>query len=167
MYILVIVATRIFDCSWFWFRNLKLSFKYYQFMNEHCRKNHIFFFRTSWKDGLSKNVPVEYDLSCIIRKDDISFPENMILHIGRKMKDDFSYKKHGNMIFSLDLLKIWSFQRVPHRHMIFLVLSGKVVSFSRKHDLFTLGRKRKTAVPRKYMEKWCITQRKKDRKPDT
>ena len=39
------------------------------------------------------------------------FPENMILHIGRKIKDDLSEKIHGNMIFSLNLLKIWSFQR--------------------------------------------------------
>ena len=40
------------------------------------------------------------------------FPENMILHVGRKMKDDLSEKIHGNMIFSSDSLKIWSFQRV-------------------------------------------------------
>ena len=33
------------------------------------------------------------------------------------------------MIFSSDLLKIWSFQRVPRRHMIFFVLSGKMVFF--------------------------------------
>ena len=65
------------------------------------------------------------------------------------------------MIFSSDLLKICSFQRVPHRHMIFLVLSGKMVFFSPKYHLFTLGRKRKTAFPRKYMETWCIAQRKK------
>ena len=45
--------------------------------------------------------------------------------------------------------------------MIFLVLSGKMGFFPRKHHLFTLGRKRKTAFPRKYMETWCIAQRKK------
>ena len=39
----------------------------------HCTKNHIFFFRTFWKDGLSKKIALEYDLSCIIGKDDISF----------------------------------------------------------------------------------------------
>ena len=66
------------------------------------------------------------------------------------------------MIFSSGLLKIWSFQKVPRRHMIFLALSGKMVFFSQKHDLFALGRKRKTAFPsRKYMETWCIAQRKK------
>ena len=60
----------------------------------------------SWKDGLFKQIVLEYDLSCIIGKDDISF--------------------------------------------------------SRKHDLFALDRKRKTASPsRKYMETWRIAQRKK------
>ena len=66
------------------------------------------------------------------------------------------------MIFSSGLLKIWSFQKVTRRHMIFLALSGKMVFFSQKHDLFALGRKRKTAFPsRKYMETWCIAQQKK------
>ena len=40
----------------------------------HCKKNHIFFFQMFWKGGLSKKLALEYDLSCIIRKDDISFP---------------------------------------------------------------------------------------------
>ena len=57
------------------------------------------------------------------------FSENMILHIRRKMKDDLSLKIHGNMIFSLGLLKRWSFRKGPRRHMIFLVLSGKMVFF--------------------------------------
>ena len=38
-------------------------------MYRHCKKNHIFFFRTSWNDGLL----VQYDLFCIIGKVDISF----------------------------------------------------------------------------------------------
>ena len=33
------------------------------------------------------------------------------------------------MIFSSIPLKGWSFQNVPRRHMIFLVLSGKMVFF--------------------------------------
>ena len=37
---------------------------------------HIFFFRTSWKDGLSKKLTLEFDLSCIIGKNDISFSRN-------------------------------------------------------------------------------------------
>ena len=89
------------------------------------------------------------------------FPENMILHVRWKMKDNLSWKIHENMIFFSGLLKRWSFQKEPRRHMIFLVLSGKMVFFSRKHDLFSLGRKWKTVLPRKYMETWWITQRRK------
>ena len=33
------------------------------------------------------------------------FPKNMILTLGRKMKDDLSKKTHGNMIFSSGVLK--------------------------------------------------------------
>ena len=39
------------------------------------------------------------------------FPENMILSAGLKMKDDLSEKTHGNMIFSSNVLKGWSFQK--------------------------------------------------------
>ena len=40
------------------------------------------------------------------------FPENMILLLGKKMKDDLSQKKiHKNMIFYSNVLKRWSFQR--------------------------------------------------------
>ena len=51
------------------------------------------------KDGFPKKIPLEYDLSCIIRKDDISFPENVILFFRRKTKDDLSQKIHENMIY--------------------------------------------------------------------
>ena len=57
------------------------------------------------------------------------------------MKDDLSEKIHGNVIFSSDPLKRWSFQKGPRRHMNFPVLSGKMVFVSQKHDLFSSGRK--------------------------
>ena len=47
------------------------------------------------------------------------FPENMILHLRRKII--FLKKIHGNMIFSSTFLKRWSFQLIN----IFLVLSGR------------------------------------------
>ena len=71
------------------------------------------------------------------------------------------------MIFSSDFLKIWSFQRVPRRHMIFLYYLEKWYFFPENMTFLPLGRKRKTAFPRKYMETWCIAQRKKTIKPDT
>ena len=58
------------------------------------------------------------------------FPENMTLHLRRKMKDILSQKKiHGNMIFSSNFLKSWSFQKGPCWDMIFLVLFEKMVFF--------------------------------------
>ena len=39
----------------------------------HCTKNLIFFLQIFWEDSLSKNVALKYNLSCIIRKGDISF----------------------------------------------------------------------------------------------
>ena len=69
------------------------------------------------------------------------FPENMILHLRRKMKDDLSQKIHGNMIFSSNVLKRWSFQKGLRWDMIYLVLSTKVVFFFPKTWCFFLGRK--------------------------
>ena len=86
------------------------------------------------------------------------FPENMIVPLRRKMKDDLSQnKKHENMIFSSFLnfvLKRWSFQKGPRWYMIFVVLSGKMVFFSRKHDIFSLGGKREMTLLKKYIEIW-------------
>lgn len=41
----------------------------------HCMINYIFLFQTFWKDGLPKKAALEYDLSWIIRKDDIYFSQ--------------------------------------------------------------------------------------------
>ena len=82
------------------------------------------------------------------------FPENMILPLRRKMKDDLSQKIHGNMISSWNVLKRWSFQKGLRWDMIFLVLSGKMILFSRKHDIFSLGGKWGAIFFKKYMEIW-------------
>ena len=89
------------------------------------------------------------------------FPKIWSYTLDRKWKMIFLKKIHGNMIFPSSFLKRWSFQNGPRRHMIFAVLSGKMPFFSRKHDLFSLGRRRKTTLLRKYMETWCIAQRRK------
>ena len=64
------------------------------------------------------------------------FPENMILPLRRKMKEDLSQKIHGNMMFSSNVLKRWSFQKGLRWDLIFLVLSGKMVFFSRNMIFF-------------------------------
>ena len=68
------------------------------------------------------------------------FPENMILHPKRKMKDDLSQKNTRKYDIFFNFLKRRSFQEGPRRDMIFLVLSGKMVFFPQKHIL-SLGRK--------------------------
>ena len=40
-----------------------------------------YFLQMLWKDGLFKKIVLEYDLSCIIWKDGIFFPENMIFFL--------------------------------------------------------------------------------------
>ena len=62
-------------------------------MSYHCTENHIFFSQTSWKDGLSKKIALEYHLSRIIGKDHVFFPQKYDLNLRRKMKDDLSQKK--------------------------------------------------------------------------
>ena len=64
------------------------------------------------------------------------FLENMILTLGGKWKMIFFKKIQGNIILFSGLPKRRSFQEGPRRDMIFLVLSGKMVFFSRKHDIF-------------------------------
>ena len=66
-----------------------------------------------------QKIALEYDLSCIIRKDDV-FPENITLFFRRKMKDDASQKMHGNMIFSSNVLKRWSFQKITLEYDLLL-----------------------------------------------
>ena len=76
------------------------------------------------------------------------FPENIMLPLRRKMKDDLSQKnnnkktkkKHGNMIFSSNVLKRWSFQKELSWGMTFLVLSGRWYFFP-KNMIFFLERK--------------------------
>ena len=89
------------------------------------------------------------------------FPKIWSYTLDGKLKMIFLKKIHWNLISSSHLLRKWSFQKGPCRHMIFLVSSGKMVFFPQKHDLFSLGRKWKTAFPRKYMETWYIAQQRK------
>ena len=106
----------------------------------HCTENHIFLFQTSWKDGLSKTVALEYDLSCIIEKDQDQKSFSLILYLNRKMKMIVIKKIHRNMIFSWNFLKRWSFQKDrAGMGMIFFVLSGKMVFFLAKAWYFFLG----------------------------
>ena len=122
----------------------------------HCTENHIFFFQTPWKMVFSKKLRCNMIFLILSGKMIFIFPENMILPLGRKMKDDLSQKMHGNMTFSSNVLKRWSFQKGLGWDIIFLALSGKMVLFSQKHDIFSLGGKRGAIFFKKYMEIWGL-----------
>ena len=78
----------------------------------HFTKNYIFFFQIFWKGCLSNKIALEYDFSCIIRKDVISLLTKISSYsLDKKWKMIFLKKKHGNMIFSSNVLKIWSFKK--------------------------------------------------------
>ena len=106
----------------------------------------ILFFHTFSKDGLSKKIALEFDLSCIIGKDYISFSRQYDLTPRCKMKDDLSQKNNGNMIFTSNVLKRWFFQKGPRLDMIFLVASGKIVGSPPKTWYFFPGRKTRVGL---------------------
>ena len=67
-------------------------------------------------------------------------PENMILHLRRKMKDDISQKNTRKHEIFFKPSEKMVFSKGPRRDMIFFVLSGgKMVFFPRKHDVFSLA----------------------------
>ena len=92
------------------------------FSHNHCTENQIFFFQTSWKDGLSKKIALEYDLSRIIGKDHVSLSRKYDLNLRRKMKDD---------LFQKNTRKYDIFFRPPEKK----VFSRKAAS---GHDLFCI-----------------------------
>ena len=125
----------------------------------HCTKNHVFFFQTSWKDGHSKIIAPEYDLPCIIGKDDVFFPENMILFFRQKMKDDLCRKKYMEIWYFLQMFrKDGIFKKIvleydlscltwkdsiffPENMILFLWTKNERWSFSRntwKYDIFCI-----------------------------
>ena len=130
--------------KWFWYN--------------HCTENHLFFPDALKRWSFQKNCAGTWSFLYYRERWYFLFPKIWSYTLDGKWKMIFLKKIHGNMIFSSNFLKRWSFQKGPRRHMIFLVLSGKMVFFSRKHDLFSLGRKWKAVFLRKYMETWCIAQ---------
>ena len=85
-------------------------------------------------------------------------PENMILPLRRKMKDDLSQKKKKNT-WKYDILFKCSqkmvFSKKMHSAMIYLVLiAWQDVFFTWKHDIFSLDEKWNMIFLKKYMEIW-------------
>ena len=106
----------------------------------YCTENYIFFFQTSCKDGHSKKIALEYDLSCIIDKDDF-LPKNMILPPRRKMKDDLSQKntRKYDIFFKCSQTMVFSKRTTPGHDLSCIVSKDSI--FSPKAWYFFLGQK--------------------------
>ena len=105
----------------------------------HCTENHIFFFQTSWKVGLSKKITLEHDLSRIIGKDHVSLSRKHDLNLRQKMKDDLFQKntRKYDILFGPPEKKVFSKRAAPGHDLY--VLSGKMVFFFSKTRYFFLG----------------------------
>ena len=78
-------------------------------------------------------------IQCIIGKIKFRLPENMILHLRRKMKDDLSQKntpKYDNF-FKLSGRIVFSKRTAPEHDLSYIIWEDG--TFSRKHDIFSLG----------------------------
>ena len=103
----------------------------------HCTKNDIFYFQMLWKGDLSKKkIALEYDISCVIRNDDI-FPENMIFFFRREMKDNRSQENTWKLIFSSNFWKDSLSKKIALEHDLSCTIRKDGTSFSRINDFFS------------------------------
>ena len=118
-------------------------------------ENHIFFFQTSWKDGLpKKNCAGIWSFLYYRERWYFFFPKNMILPFRRKMKDDLSQKntRKYDIFFKLSEKMVFS-KRATLGHDLSCII-WKDGIFFQKRDIFSLGRKWEMTFLKKYMEIW-------------
>ena len=96
-----------------------------------------------WKHSISKNIALEYDLYCIIRKDDIFSPENMILFFTWKMEGLFSQKNKWKYDIFCKCSEKTVFPKILRWNMIFVVLSGNMVFLFPENMILFFRRKMK------------------------
>ena len=83
------------------------------------------------------------------------FPKIWSYTLGGKWKMIF-LKKHTEIWYFLQAFWKDGISKRGRAGTSFLVLLERWYFFPKKHDLFSLGMKRKTVLLRKYMETWCI-----------
>ena len=107
----------------------------------HCMEKHIFFFRTSWKDVLSKKIAQEYDLFHIIEKDHVSLSRKYDLNLRRKMKDDLFQKnaRKYDIFFRSSEKKVFSKRSSPGHDLSCIIWKDGI--FFPKAWYFFLGQK--------------------------
>ena len=90
------------------------------------------------------------------RKMILLFPENMILALRRKMKDDISQKNTWKFdIFFKRSEKMVFPKRVALGHDLSCIIWKDGIFFP-KHDIFSLGAKWEAVLLKNYMEIWCF-----------
>ena len=102
---------------------------------EHYTVNHIFFFQTPWKDGLSKKIALEHDLSCKTENE--------------RWKHYIFFRPSEKMLFP---------KRTTPVHDLSL-LSGKMVFFFPDTWSFFIGQKVKDSLSQEIhgkMKTWYI-----------
>ena len=91
-----------------------------------------------------QKITLEYDLSCIIRKDDISFFRNMILFLRHKRKDNLSQKKCQEIWYFLQMFwKDGLSKKFAPEHDIYRNIWKNGISFFQKIWYFFFRRKMK------------------------
>ena len=79
------------------------------------------------------------------------FPENMILHLRKKMKDDLSQKNTRKYDIFIKLSEKMVFSKSATLGHDLSCIIWKDGIFFQKRDIFSLGRKREMAFLKKYM----------------
>ena len=131
-----------------------------QICSNTARKTILSFSRRPEKIVFPKKLRWNLIFLVLLEKVIFLFRENMILPRDGKWKMIFLKKKnnnkiHGNMIFTSNVLKRWSFQKGPRRDMIVLVLSGQVVFFPKNMLFFSwMENERGVTFLKKYTETW-------------
>ena len=102
-----------------------------------CTENHIFFFQTSWKDSLSKNsCPGIWSFLHYRERWYFFFPKIWSYPLDEKWKVIFVKKNTWKYDIFFKCFEKIVFSKNLRWNMIFLVLSGKMVFFPRKHIFF-------------------------------
>ena len=106
-----------------------------------CTYNHIFFFQTSWKDGLSKKDHAGIWSFLYYRERWYFFSSKIWSYsLGGKWKIIFLKKNTCKYDIFFKCSKKMVFSKKLYWNMIFLVLSGKMVFFPKKTWYFFFGR---------------------------
>ena len=86
-----------------------------------------YFLQMFWKNSLFKKIVLEYDLSRIIRKHDISFSRKYIFYIDGKWK----------MIFLKKYMEIWCFLYIRKRQYFFFLQTWNYPSVKKAKRIFS------------------------------